>query len=130
MLARGHHYVAHLTEVHVGVIVPEHAEDEIVGVGRSFYSCGSSADEDEREQIVAERAPQPFGLFEAVYYGVAYPQGIAQPFKVHGVRLSARSAKESRAAARSEDEVVVGERSHIRADLPGVEVHPPQRLRG
>ncbi len=84
----------------------------------------SSSDEDEREQILGERPPQPFGLFEAVYYGVANPQGLPQPLEVYGVLAGTRGAKVSRTAARSQDELVVGERSYVRADLPSLEVYP------
>jgi hypothetical protein len=95
-----------------------------VGVGHSLDPRRSSADEDEREKIVGDLALQPLGLFEAVYYGVANPQGVPQPLEVYGVLAGTRGAKESRTAARSQDELVVGERSYVRADLPSLEVYP------
>jgi hypothetical protein len=84
-------------EVHAGIITPKHVEDEVVGVGRGLDPRRSS-DDDEREQIIGERAPQPFGFFEAVYDGVADPQGVPQPLEVYGVLPGTRGTKESRTA--------------------------------
>jgi hypothetical protein len=101
---------AYPLKIHARIITSKHIEDEVVGARGSLDPLG-------------KRPTRPFGLFEAVYYGVANPQGVPQPLEVYGVLAGTRGAKESRTAARSQDEVVVGERFCVRANLLSAEVH-------
>jgi hypothetical protein len=117
-------YDTHLSEVHVGVVTPQHVEDKIVCVSRSLYPCGASADEDESEQPAIVVAPQSLGLLETVDYVVANPEGVPQTLDVHGVLLGSRSAEEGGPAARRQDEVVVGEVTLVRLYFAGLEVYP------
>src|SRR5215211_9189244 len=103
MIAGIDQYDTHLPEVHVRVIALQHVEDQIVGVGRSLYPRGTSADEDEGEQPTIVVASQSLGLLETVDYVVAHPEDVPQTLDVHGVLLGAGGTEVSGPAARRQD---------------------------